>query len=133
MIQLSQIKDRKQREKFRQAAGQPVVAKAVIRATTDEAKLNRTERAWLQVLGAMGKFAKIRVQSITLKIGHDTRYTADFQTTGHDGVVTFWEVKGFYRDDARVKMQVVARQFSEFKFMLVYKKGKGWITEEVKP
>jgi hypothetical protein len=137
MIKISEIKNAKQRAVFRRAAGPvpapPPKAKALLRPTTDEDGLNRTERMWLRVLHAKGCYAQVRTQAVTLKIGFDTRYTPDFQTTDHAGEITFWEVKGFFRDDAKVKIKVAARLFNEFKFVLVFKKGKGWITEEVKP
>lgn len=110
-----------------------VRARAVVRPTTDENGLNKTESAWHDILVAMGKYARIRVHAVTLKLADDTRYTPDFQTTDPAGEVIFWEVKGFFRDDAKVKIKVAARDFTEFKFMLVRKECPGWITQEVKP
>ena len=43
------------------------------------------------------------------------------------------EVKGFFRDDAKVKLQVAARAYPWIDFMLVRKTADGWETLAVKP
>src|SRR5258708_1512548 len=82
--------------------------KLTLKATTDEAKLNKLERDYLAHLRLQGK-TWIGVQNITLKLGDDCRYTPDFWTLSVDEL-TAWEVKGFFRDDAKVKLKVAARQ-----------------------
>ena len=67
--------------------------------STDEAKLNKTERAFHEWLKRQG-FLWIGVQNMTIKLAFDTRYTPDF--VSYDGIegtarVTFWEVKGHWR------------------------------------
>lgn len=104
------------------------------RQTTDEAKLNKTERAFLEYLrGPMSPCQGqwIGVQSITLKLAHDCRYTPDFMTVGF--AYTFWEVKGWWRDDARVKIKVAARLFPWATFIAVKKTKSGWEKEIIKP
>lgn len=103
-----------------------------IQATTDESKLNKTERAYLQQLRAEGH-AWIGVQNITLKLADDTRYTPDFWLIDSEGLLCAREVKGFFRDDAKVKVKVAARQFPFARFSVVYRKGTGWSTEVVRP
>ena len=108
-----------------------------VRLTTDEEKLNKTERAFLAHLranpGEVG--AWIGIQSVTLKLGDDCRYTPDFFCVGSSGAVA-WEVKGFMRDDALVKLKTAARAFSWIKFILV-KRDKdtpeGWIWKPINP
>jgi hypothetical protein len=100
--------------------------------STDEQKLNKTERAFLSYLRA--KYDWVGVQSLTLKLGDDCRYTPDFWTV-HFGRMTAWEVKGFWRDDAKAKIKIASRQFRMFDFCVVMKrKGvKGdWEVTEVK-
>lgn len=104
----------------------------IIRATTDESKLNKTERAYLEHLRAEGH-AWIGVQNITLKLADDTRYTPDFWLIDGEGLLCAREVKGFFRDDAKVKVKVAARQFPFARFSVVYRKGTGWSTEVVRP
>lgn len=115
-------------------APEPVEFKAVLtmRLSSDEEKLNKTEREYLRILqGHANQW--IGVQSVTLKLGHDCRYTPDFVTVGHYGELTFHEVKGFMRDDALVKLKTAARMFRWARFMLVRKTKTGWEETEVKP
>jgi hypothetical protein len=105
------------------------VPKAV---STDEAKLNKTEQAYLNYIRCLG-FTWIGVQNVTLKLAHDTRYTVDFVTVDKNGVTDMREVKGFFRDDAKVKIKVAARMFPWLRFLVVRKTKNGWEHEEVKP
>jgi hypothetical protein len=100
--------------------------------STDEKKLNKTEKAFLNVLRSRG-LQWIGIQNITLKLADDTRYTPDFFYI-HDGKLNANEVKGFFRDDAKVKIKVAARLFPWIRFTLVFKgKGSAWEYREVKP
>jgi hypothetical protein len=100
--------------------------------TTDELKLNKTERAFLKYLELLN-FPWIGVQNISLKIGNDCRYVCDFWAIGFDGELIGYETKGFYRPQAKVKMAVVARLFPWIKFKLVRKIKNGWDIQDVKP
>jgi hypothetical protein len=99
-----------------------------VRQTTDEEKINRTERAFLAHLranpGEVG--AWIGIQSVTLKLGDDCRYTPDFFCVGSSGAVA-WEVKGFMRDDAAVKFKVAREQYPQFRFRMLRKTKGGWL------
>ena len=105
--------------------------------TTDEARLNRWEQDWLIHLRSTYPDRVIGVQNMTLKLGHDCRYTPDFtmvEQTGATGVyVTVYEVKGWKRDDAMVKLRVAARQFSWMIFILVERKDGAWFETRVHP
>ena len=46
-----------------------------------------------------------------------------------DGSIEIHEAKGFWEDDARVKIKAVAEQFPEFWFMAVQWKGGEWQVE----
>lgn len=107
-------------------------AKFEIGISTDEEKLNKTERAYLAHLRAV-KYAWIGIQAVTLKLADDTRYTPDFETVDAAGVFMFHETKGFMRDDARVKLQVAARSHPWARFVLIKKNGSGWVFKDVKP
>lgn len=102
-----------------------------ITLSTDEEKLNRTERAYLARLRCL--YPHVGVQNITLKLGDDCRYTPDFSVLDENGRFVFHEVKGFLRDDALVKLKVAARQFRMFHFVLVRKNGTGWDLTGIKP
>jgi hypothetical protein len=110
----------------------PTRAKFIIKPSTDEDRLNKTERAYLTYLREQS-YASIKIQAVTLKLGDDCRYTPDFFTVDRNGEGVFHEVKGFWRDDARVKIKVAAREFP-VKFIAVQKaKGGGWTVEEINP
>lgn len=102
------------------------------RESTDEAKLNKTERAYLAHL-LMLKVPNLRVQKITLKLAWDTRLTVDFTYVDENGRLTFVDVKGFQREDALIKMRVAASQYPEFRFVIVKREKGGWETTEVNP
>lgn len=95
---------------------------------TQEERLNKTETEFLERLrdGRYGKMRHIGIQSITLQLGFDCRYTPDFWTRMLGGDFRLWEVKGFMRDDARVKLYTAARVFPFWTFVLVEKVNGVW-------
>lgn len=102
-----------------------------IRPTTDEAKLNKTEKAylkWAESLGALW----VGCQCITLKIGDDCRFTMDFWILDEQGLRAV-DVKGFQRDDALVKIKVAARLFPWIRFLIARRNGLVWEHTEIKP
>ena len=102
-----------------------------IQPSTDEAKLNKTEKAYLAILRS--RHSDVRIQAITLKLGNDTRYTPDFSTIV-GGNYVFFEVKGgFVREDGWIKLKIAARTYREFRFVLAQYKGKIWKEEAVNP
>lgn len=110
------------------------LARLVIRPMTDEQKLNGLEKSWLAHLRTLGYPAcNIFIQCFTLKLADDTRYSPDFTTIEPDGTVTMWETKGFFRDDAKVKIKVAARQYRCFRFVLVTREHGVFIQKEIKP
>jgi len=99
--------------------------------TTDERRLNKLEKAWLSHLRLLHPV--VRVQALQLKLADDCRYCPDFYVIDPNGQLVFFEVKGFMRDDALVKLKTAARIFLEFRFVLVMKKNGKWIETPVKP
>lgn len=99
--------------------------------STDEQRLNKTERAWLRILRVQYSTV-IHVQDITLKLADDCRYTPDFWFVD-GGQIMIHEVKGFFRDDAKVKIKVAARLFLAFNFFVVMKVKGDWQITPVKP
>lgn len=103
------------------------------RVSTDEEKLNKTERAFLSWL-RIQHVSCLHIQAQTLKLAHDCRLTVDF--TYFDTATfrfQFVDVKGFQREDALIKMKVAARMFPEFDFHIVKKTASGWDFKLVKP
>lgn len=101
--------------------------------STDESKLNKTEWLFLLWMRQQPAVAWIGVQNITLKLADDCRYTPDFAWVNLIGKFEFIEVKGFWRDDARVKIKVAARMFPWAKFKAVKRVKNEWNFEEINP
>jgi len=93
---------------------------------------NKTEAAYenyLELQKRAGDILWYGFEAIKLRLANNCYYTPDFMVVRADGVVELHEVKGFWRDDARVKIKVAASQFP-FKFLAVKKiKGGGWDEE----
>lgn len=124
----------------RALAGQET-GKAMLRQ--DRGGLNKTEAAFDAHLRA-NAMRPLR-EGLTLRLGNGVRYSPDFvvitdATNGHAVPVCeirCYEVKGFMRDDAAVKVKVAASLFPLFAFYLVTKRtkkqGGGWSIERVLP
>jgi hypothetical protein len=98
---------------------------------------NKTEAAYqsdLEVLKFAGEIIWFAFERYTFRLADDTRYTPDFAVMAADGVLEFHEVKGFWRDDARVKIKVAADRFPH-RFIAVKsrpkKHGGGWEKEVI--
>lgn len=97
-------------------------------------KLNKTEAEFLALLKAhTPEVATVHAQSVTFEIANGCRYTPDFVVFYPLGQVNAYEVKGFFRDDAAVKLKVAARTFPFVKWTLAWKKKGGWQSQEIKP
>lgn len=95
-------------------------------------KLERDYAARLALRQSAGEVAEWGFQRLTLKLGHDTRYTPDFDyVDAKTRELVLVEVKGFMRDDARVKLYAAARAFP-FRFVLATKEGGAWKEEPAK-
>jgi hypothetical protein len=96
--------------------------------------MNKTERRYAEVLQNRLFAREIewwRYEFMTFVLAHDTRYTPDFAVMMKGGVIEFHEVKGFWRDDAKVKIKL-AKALSPFIFRTVqWDETKGWLIEEV--
>lgn len=98
---------------------------------------NKTEQAYeLEVLKpAMqdGLIIWYRFEGVKLRLGDNTFYTPDYCVMRSDGTMEMHEVKGFWQDDARVKIKVAADMYP-LKFIAVKrqakKNGGGWSIEE---
>jgi hypothetical protein len=100
-------------------------------------KLNKTEAAFEIWLHEHRSGALVLTQSVTLKLANGVRYTPDFVTVefGPDGpgrVLTAYEVKGFIREDAVVKLKVAAKAYPWIRFIMVTKERAGtWSMQEI--
>ncbi len=113
--------------------GEPVLERVKIPRRVDG--MNKLETAfWGRLQEA--RFVWARREPFALRLAGRTRYTPDFgsaQFVGRDAVpyVTCWEVKGFMRDDAAVKIKVAADMFRWIRFVLVTREKGIWICRDV--
>jgi len=98
-------------------------------------EMNKTERAYdahLQQLQQAGEIVWHKFEAIKLRLADNTFYTSDFAVIGKDMVLELHEVKGFWQDDARVKIKVAASLYP-FRFVAMKarakKHGGGWEAE----
>jgi len=85
--------------------------------------MNKTEAAYANVLELRKKAGEVKrwaFEPMKFRLADKTYYTPDFMVTFEDHL-EFHEVKGFWEDDARVKIKVVAEMFPEFLFIAVKK------------
>jgi len=98
--------------------------------------MNKTEQAYGEKLEHMKRSGEIewyKFEGIKLRLANRTFYTPDFFVMLPDGTLEVHEVKGFWEDDARVKIKVAAEMYP-FKFIAIKvrakKHGGGWAVEE---
>src|SRR5258708_7830819 len=83
--------------------------------------MNKTEAAYdahLQEQRHAGAVLWHKFEAVKLRLADNTFYTCDFAVLSSDGVLEMHEVKGFWQDDARVKIKVAAALYP-FRFVAV--------------
>jgi len=97
---------------------------------------NKTEKAYGDFLHALlvtGEILWYRFEGLKLRLADNTFYTPDYAVMRKGGELECHEVKGFWQDDARVKIKVAADAYP-FRFLAVRprpkKDGGGWQVEE---
>jgi hypothetical protein len=119
--------------KYPKTPERPTLAHVAPRPFSVEAKLNRTEKAWLAIMRARG-YQKIRIQSHTIRLGDACRLTPDFSYVRDDGALVFFEIKGgFIREDSIIKLRIAAREYNEYVFVLAQRKRGTWTETVVEP
>lgn len=94
--------------------------------------MNQTESKYaerLEILKIAGHIALWAFEKVKIRLADNTFYTPDFFVVANDGTIEFHEVKGYWEDDARVKIKVAAEIFPA-KFIAVQWKKKEWVVEE---
>lgn len=102
-------------------------------------QMNKTEAAYAELLEQLKVASRIqwyRFEGLKLRLADKTFYTPDFAVMRDDGVMECHEVKGFWQDDARVKIKIAAEMYP-FRFMAAKprakKHGGGWEYEVFGP
>jgi hypothetical protein len=98
--------------------------------------MNKSEAEYATILEAQknaGFIKWYRFEGIKLRLADNTFYTPDFVLMNDSNIIECHEVKGFWRDDAKVKIKIAAEMYP-FKFLAVLKQAKkrggGWKSEE---
>jgi len=91
-------------------------------------KLEAQYAATLETHRLAGWLVRFDFEPEKLRLADRTFYTTDFRVIRPDGTVEFHEVKGFWEDDARVKIKVAAEQHP-YRFIAVQRKKGEWIEE----
>lgn len=90
-------------------------------------KLEARYARYLDELVQKGEIVFWRFEGIKLILAETCTYLPDFFIVRSDGVAEFHETKGFWRDDARVKVKVAAQILPVFFFYGVkWHKKDGW-------
>jgi hypothetical protein len=95
--------------------------------------MNKTEAAYSKVLDALvvaGDVHRYWFESVSFSIGTDCRYVPDFLVQLTSGELEVHEVKGFMREDARVKLRAFAAMYP-FRLYVVRRKGLAFDREEI--
>lgn len=98
--------------------------------------MNKTELAYasyLENLKQINEIAWFKFEGIKLRLADNTFYTPDFAVMRSSGYLELHEVKGFWTDDARVKIKVAADMYP-FSFLAIKvrpkNQGGGWAVEQ---
>jgi len=94
--------------------------------------MNKTEEAYGRVLETRkfaGEVLWYKFEGMKFRLADNTFYTPDFNVLLANGELQMHEVKGFWEDDARVKIKVAASMYP-FDFIAVKKCKGGFSVEE---
>lgn len=99
-------------------------------------QMNKTEAEYAQHLEARktaGEVAWYKFEGVKLRLADNTFYTPDFAVMLANGEMEIHETKGYWQDDAKVKIKVAADLYP-FRFIALKKKpkkdGGGWSIED---
>jgi hypothetical protein len=95
--------------------------------------MNEWERHYLEHLQARPDVAHAEFEGVRLKLAPGSWYKPDFLVRRQDGGIELHEVKGQWREAARVRIKVAARLHPQWTFTAVrrlrQRDGGGWTVE----
>jgi hypothetical protein len=97
-------------------------------AVSREVRMNKTEERYADQLELRRRVGEIREWAFepeNLRLADRTFYAPDFRVILANGEVEMHEVKGYWRDDALVKIKVAA-SLHPYRFIAVQWKGGDW-------
>jgi hypothetical protein len=99
-------------------------------------QMNKTEAEYgrlLELRRQAGEVLWYLFEGVKLRLADNTFYSPDFSVMLADGTLEMHEIKGFFMEDAKVKVKVAAERFP-FRFFVVRKQAKkdggGFLMEE---
>lgn len=123
------------REKESQSdSGTPI--EQPVQSVPHDSTMNKTERRYaghLQTLKMEGSIKDYLHEPFNIRLAKGTYYKPDFLVVNAKGEIEVHEVKGFWRDDAKVKIKVAAERVPWFRFKAVYYDAQGWNYEVFEP
>lgn len=102
--------------------------KARCRVKHEPGRMNKLEARYEREC-LFGKAASWKFEAVKFRLADNTFYTPDFFVVGVDGQAEVHEVKGFWEDDARVKIKVFAEMYPEFVVKAACLEKKQWKVE----
>lgn len=103
-------------------------------------RMNKTEAAYGLILEARlrdGEIVDYAFESLRIRVADDAWYWPDYHAVLPDGGIEIHEVKGYMRDDARLKLHVAASLYPYWTFYLIFKRyvkdGGGFTKERIHP
>ncbi len=95
--------------------------------------MNKSEAAYARILEmrkSAGEVLWYKFEGLKFRLADNTFYTPDFAVMLSSGAVELHEVKGYWQDDAKVKIKVAAELYP-FQFVAVYMKGAAFTYENL--
>jgi len=90
--------------------------------------MNKTEAAYaahLELLKHAGEVLWYKFEGLKFRLADNTFYTPDFAVLTKDNTLQAHEVKGYWQDDAKVKIKV-ASDLYPIEFIAIHKVKSGW-------
>lgn len=95
-------------------------------------EMNKTEEAYaaeLELQKRAGMILWYKFEGIKLRLADNTFLTVDFAVMAADGTLEMREVKGYFEEDAKVKLKVAASLYP-FRFRVIRRVKGRWEVEE---
>lgn len=105
-------------------------AKAAVKNSDGMNKLEASYAALLELRRRAGEIRSFTFEAIKFRLAANTFYTPDFFVIAADGTCEIHETKGFWEEDARVKIKVFAELFPMFRVFGVTREKGNWKYEE---
>lgn len=97
-----------------------------------QGQMNKTEKEYgicLELAKQNGEILWYRFEGLKFRLADATFYTPDFAVMLADGTLEAHEVKGFWQDDARVKIKIASEMYP-IRFIAIKKTKLAWEIEE---